>query len=273
MLQRLRACSRSQELNSLAPPLKEPSPVGLPSRNSSLFIRMRKALILFSRRQVCWPGQPLLIQQRQMWKTQYLWRSCILQLGRKKKYTLLDQQKARNMLPLSVKSFQMVRLDVLSQQRLLWWQLHQRAHRQWKPNSVYPVMNFRIQEWWRGQQQPVHQTAAASELENSPAQGHISNIFHHGRVYACLLQSTDDFSGTVQTQSHGWWIVLPWSRAQWSPDIRSREGGWVLIVIMEMFACGMGQWRACGWQQTSLDPVLLLLGSWVGGAWQSPWNF
>lgn len=117
----------------------------------------------------------------------------------KEKYTLLDQRKARNMLPLSVKSFQMVRLDVLSQQQLLRWQLHQRVCRQGKPNSVSPVMNFRIQEWWRGQQQPMHQTAAAPEPESSPAQGHINNIFHHGRVYAPLLQSTDDFAGAVQT--------------------------------------------------------------------------
>lgn len=102
MLWRLRACSRSQVLKSLSPPLKEPSFVGSPSRNGSFFIGMSKALILFSSRHVCWTGQPLLIQQQQVWKAQYLWHSCILQLERKKeKYTPLDQQKA-NMLPLSV---------------------------------------------------------------------------------------------------------------------------------------------------------------------------
>lgn len=124
----------------------------------------------------------------------------------KEKYTLLDQQKAKNMLPLSVKFFQMVRLDVLSQQQLLRWQLHQRVYRQGKPNSVSPVMNFRIQEWWRGQQQPMHQRAAGPEPESSPAQGHINKIFHHGRVYTPLLQSTDDFTGAVQTLTvHRWW--------------------------------------------------------------------
>jgi len=88
-------------------------------------------------------------------------------------------------------------------------------------------MNFRIQAW-RGQQQPVHRTAAAPEPESSPAQGHINNVFHHGRAYAPLLRSTDGLSGIVQTLSHADDEVLPWSRAQWSPDIRSGEGGWVL---------------------------------------------